>query len=279
MATSSHFLIVGRAIAGLGASGIINGALIIIASCVPLEARAVKFGMVIGIAQFGIVLGPLIGGALTQYTTWRWCFYINLPVGGLVGALLVLTKIPDRTEVKLRSTSLLKTLGELDLPGFAIFAPAVTMFLLALEWGGTTYAWNSSIVIGLFCGAGVTFILFLIWEHRLGDEAMIPLPMVRQTVIWSSCAVMFFFFSSLLMLSFYLPIYFQTIRNVSPTLSGVYILPGILSQIIFAGVSGGLGLWPSILNQALANQTQSAVLDTTYRSWLSAVYCRLLVRV
>jgi hypothetical protein len=120
----------------------------------------------------------------------------------------------------------------------------MTMFLLALDWGGTTYAWSSSIVIGLFCGAGVAFIIFAVWEYRLGDNAMIPLSILGQRIIWSSCAVMFFFFSSLMMLSFYLPIYFQTIRNASPTLSGVYILPGILSQLLFAIVSGALGLPP-----------------------------------
>jgi hypothetical protein len=170
-------------------------------------------------------------------------FYINLPVGGLVGLLLLLTKIPDRTATDTSKSAFLSSLGSLDLYGFSIFAPAITMFLLALEWGGTTYAWTSSIVIGLFCGAGVTFILFLVWEYRMGDDAMIPLPMIQKRVIWSSCAVMFTFFSSLLMLSYYLPIYFQTIRDVSPTLSGVYILPGILSQMLFAIISGALGMW------------------------------------
>ncbi|KAH8589226.1 putative MFS multidrug transporter [Bisporella sp. PMI_857] len=236
IAKSSHSLILGRAIAGLGGSGLINGALIIIASCVPLEARAVKFGMVVGIAQFGIVFGPLLGGALTDYVSWRWCFYINLPIGGVMALVLLFVKIPDRTTTTRKTT--LSTAGSLDLYGFVIFAPTVTMFLLALEWGGIKYAWNSGIVIGLFCASGVTFIIFLAWEYRMGDDAMIPLSMIRQRVIWSSCAVMFFLFSSLLMLSYYLPIYFQTIRDVSPTLSGVYILPGILSQMIFAVVSG-----------------------------------------
>ena len=234
-------LIVGRAVAGLGSSGLINGALTIIAACVPLAKRPMYLGIMMAIAQLGLVLGPLIGGALTQYTTWRWCFYINLPIGGATAALLIFITLPDRT-IKAPHTWWLGIVREkLDLLGFAIFAPAAIQFFLALEWGGTSYAWDSATVIGLFCGAAGTLCLFLAWEYRKGDAAMIPFSMMRNRVVWSSCFVVCFFYGGMLAMSYYLPIYFQAVKGVSPTLSGVYLLPSILSQMALAPLSGYLG--------------------------------------
>jgi Fungal trichothecene efflux pump (TRI12) len=169
-------------------------------------------------------------------------FYINLPIGGAVTALLAFIHVPDRT-TKGRTTSTLQiVLQKLDLPGFALFAPAAVQFLLALNWGGHLYPWDSATVIGLFCGAAGTLCVFLAWEYREGDVAMVPLSMVRRRIVWSSCLVMAFFMGCSIILSYYLPIYFQTVMDATPTLSGVYLLPGILSQILFAVMSGILGI-------------------------------------
>jgi hypothetical protein len=115
------------------------------------------------------------------------------------------------------------------------------MFLLALEWGGTTYAWNSSIVIGLFCGAAATLLIFLAWEYKRGHTAMIPFGIVKQRVVWSSCLTMFFFAGSMMLTNYYLSIYFQAVRGASPLTSGVDILPGVLSQMLLSLISGVLG--------------------------------------
>lgn len=112
------------------------------------------------------------------------------------------------------------------------------MFLLALEWGGDEYAWNSAMVIGLFCGSAVNLAVFLAWEYKKGDGAMIPLSMVRKRIVWSAMIVMFLFFGAMLTHGYYVAIYFQAVKGVSPTLSGVYILPAILSQVLFAIISG-----------------------------------------
>lgn len=138
--------------------------------------------------------------------------------------------------------AVLRTLpSKLDLIGFALFAPAAVQLLLALQYGGITFPWNSAQVIGLFCGAGGTFAVFLAWSYHKGDEAMIPFSMVRKKVVWSSCITYGLFMGTLFCWSYYLPIYFQGVKGVSPTLSGVYLLPGVISHIFFAVSSGVLG--------------------------------------
>jgi len=115
------------------------------------------------------------------------------------------------------------------------------MFLLALEWGGNTYRWDSATVIGLFCGAAGTIALFFIWESRVGDQAMIPLSMITRRIIASSCLAMLFSAACMITTSYYMAIYFQADKGVSPMLSGVYLLPSILSQMLFGIAAGGLG--------------------------------------
>jgi MFS family permease len=266
VSNSSSMLIVGRAVAGLGGSGLTNGALTIITASVPLRRRPVLIGSLVSVAQIGTVLGPLIGGALTQYTTWRWCkssffsltshslnicsgFYINLPAGAAAAALVLAIRIPDRVVKDDKKSSLKRTIGKLDLFGAALFASTIVMFLLALQWGGQTYPWNSATVIGLFVGSVGNLSVFLAWERRRGAAAMIPLAMLAKRVVYSSCLVQFFQMANLMVTTYYLAIWFQVVKEATPTISGVYLLPGILSQMMFAIISGILGeslLSPSI---------------------------------
>ena len=154
----------------------------------------------------------------------------------------MLIAIPDLIDKTQDQTNIMTILRRLDLIGFALFVPTAVQFLLALEWGGSRYVWGSATIIGLFCGAAGMFCVFLTWEYRRGDSAMIPFPMVRRKIVWCSCLVMFLFMGSMIITSYYMPIYFQTVRNATPTMSGVYILPAILSQILFSTVSGVLGM-------------------------------------
>ncbi|KAG4419149.1 hypothetical protein IFR04_007745 [Cadophora malorum] len=237
---TSDMFIVGRTIAGIGGSGLATGGLTIISACVPLEKRATYVGFMMSVGLLGTVVGPVMGGILTQYTTWRWCFYTNLPMGAVVALCLLLIHIPDirgdpSSKPKHTFTSLFY---DLDITGFSIFAPTVVMFLLALQWGGVEYPWKSATVIGLFCGSAGLLVVFLAWENKKGDEAMIPLAMVSKRVVWSATLSTFFLYGSLLGQAYYLAIYFQAVRGLSPSLSGAYALPGILSQVVFAGVSG-----------------------------------------
>lgn len=161
-----------------------------------------------------------------------------------MAALLLAIHIPDRVVKDDKKSTLTQNLHKLDLFGAALFASAIVMFLLALQWGGQTYPWKSATVIGLFVGAFGMLSVFLAWEHRRGSTAMVPLTMLGKRVVYSSCLVQFFQVANLMVTTYYLAIWFQVVKGATPTLSGVYLLPSIFSQMIFAIVSGNLGESP-----------------------------------
>jgi MFS family permease len=232
--------ICGRVVAGLGAAGIFNGSFTIISSSVPLEKSPLYVGILSGFVQLGIVAGPLIGGALTEHVSWNWCFLINLPIGGVAAVLILLIRIPEIVKKETISWRLVrKVIPQLDLVGFALFAPAAVMFLMALQLGsGNTHAWDSAIIIGLFCGAGVAALVFIAWETRMRDMAMIPGSMLRKRIVWTSCVFGSALTCCSIVASNWLPTYFQAVKGEGPTLSGVHTLPSILSALLFVVVTG-----------------------------------------
>jgi hypothetical protein len=170
-------------------------------------------------------------------------FYINLPIGACAAVLVLFHAIPDTNGMDAFSFAFVRrTLSSLDLGGFALLAPAMAMFLAALQFGSDTkYAWNSSLIIGLFCGAGVAAVLFVLWECRVGDTAIIPGSVVRRREVWSSCGHIFSMSFVVFIANYFLPVYFQAVKGVGPTLSGLYLLPGILGQLSFVLLSGAAG--------------------------------------
>lgn len=172
-------------------------------------------------------------------------FYINLPFGAVIIGILVLILHPPP-----RKTSTLtfqEKLKHLDLISVSIFIPAILMLLLAVQWGGTTYAWSSATIIGLFCGAAVTFLIFAAMQWHNGDSASIPSRILLQRSVFSASMVTFLCMGALQTSMYYLPVWFQVIEGVSPTQSGVRYLGTIIPNIIFAIVSGALGKLPSNL--------------------------------
>jgi hypothetical protein len=156
--------------------------------------------------------------------------------------LLLFTEIPDLTSKAPFSLALVRrTIPELDLVGFALFAPASVVFLLALQWGDTLYPWNSPVIIGMFCGAAAITAIFIAYESRIGDKAMMPASIVKQRIVMFSAINGMSLVGSVFVASQYLPIYFQSVRGDGPAMSGIDLLPSVLSQLVMVIISGMCG--------------------------------------
>ncbi|KAM0140254.1 hypothetical protein ACHAO1_002485 [Botrytis cinerea] len=215
-AVSSNMLIIGRAIAGAGVGGLFTGSIIIV------------------VYSFA---GPLLGGVFTDKLSWRWCFYINLPIGAFCVAVISLILHIDRPSNP-ASLTLKQRILKLDLLGASLLIPAIICLLLPLQWGGSTYPWNSGHIIGLFVTSAVLTLLFICTQIRLGEAGTLPpyLFQNRNTV----CAFAFsaFFGAGFFSLSYYLPVYFQSVKGSSALHAGIQMLPLLLACTVSSTGTG-----------------------------------------
>ncbi|KAF2259086.1 MFS general substrate transporter [Lojkania enalia] len=229
-------LVAGRAIAGVGGGGLMTGAFTIIAFSVQPRTRPQLTGLVGASYGISAVAGPLLGGVFTDKVSWRWCFYINLPIGGLSAGLLLLLLQTPKIAVA-APANWLEKLKQLDLVGCALAMGAIISFILATEHGQTE-PWGSSVVVGLLVGFVLISIAFVAWEFWLNERAIVPSRLIKQRFVWPSAAFTFFFAGSYFVVLYYLPIYFQSIDNASPINSGVRNLPMVISVSISSVIAG-----------------------------------------
>ncbi|PMD22028.1 MFS toxin efflux pump [Hyaloscypha hepaticicola] len=238
-APSSVALIVGRAIAGAGTGGLFSGAIVILAYCLPLRKRPAAFGLIGGMWGIASVAGPLLGGVFTDRISWRWCFYINLPIGAL-SILVIVLFLHIQRENNPEGLTITQRILKLDLIGASILVPAVVCLLLALQWGGATYSWKSSKIIGLFVGFALLACIFIFSQLKLGDKGTLPPRLFRNRNVAFALAFAFVFGSGFFTLIFYLAIYFQSVKGSSATHAGIQLLPLLISTVLSSMLTGGL---------------------------------------
>jgi len=256
VAQNANQLIVGRTVSGMGAAGMFVSMIQIITQVTRLEDRPKLFGAFGAVFGLSSVIGPLIGGALTDHVTWRWCFFINLPIGGVsVSAVILLLKSSPplgSDPTKRTARDLLQQTKALDYVGGILVAGAVTCVSLALQWGGNTKPWNDKAVIITFVFSGVIAITFVAWERYLGDKAMVPLKIFKSRSIYALICFCFLTRFSLLLFSYYIPIFYQAAKHHTATASGIDLLPfmlGVVLSVIGAGqIVGRIGYyWPFLV--------------------------------
>ncbi|KAF9310516.1 hypothetical protein BG003_008451 [Podila horticola] len=231
-ATTMTMLIGFRALQGLGGSGLLSIVLIIISDIFPLEQRPKYQSIIWSVFGISSVVGPLLGGVFVEKISWRWCFLINLPLGivTIVSVLLFLRLPFERQELK-------QQLARIDYLGTTLIIAAVICMLLPITWGGTTYAWNSPVIIVLFCVSAVLFVV-LGWVESRAVEAIIPPRLFRNKTVLVLFIVNFLTGMAFLGVIFYSPIYFQVVKGASATASGLHLLPMVLGLVISSIASG-----------------------------------------
>ncbi|KAF1998136.1 MFS general substrate transporter [Amniculicola lignicola CBS 123094] len=239
-APTSRAFITGRAIAGVGAAGLLQGAFGILTYVCSLEMRPLFLGGVVSIFGLFASLGPVIGGVLTQKSTWRWCFWINLPIGGAVFGLITIFLKLHGVDQTTRNLPLAAKAKKLDIPGIVLMMASVTCLFLALQEGGITKPWGSAQPIGLFVGFGILLIIFGVWQWYTGEDATIPVRYLRdRTVIWGSIYLFWDNMASYITI-YYMPFYFQAALNQSPLQSGVSYMSLAVPQMIGLFAGGGI---------------------------------------
>ncbi|KAI8074951.1 major facilitator superfamily domain-containing protein [Gongronella butleri] len=234
VAKTMLWLIICRAIAGIGAAGIFSSVFVIISEMVPLEKRGSYQGIINAVFALSSVLGPLIGGSLADYVTWRWVFFINLPIGGVAMIMLVIF-----LDLPSKKTTFLDKLKRIDYLGTLLILAAALLFLLALNFGGQIYPWNSAAVIAPLVLSAVLIVAFALVESRFAVEPIMPPRLFHKRTIVAIASTNFWFGVNFFAIVYYLPIYFQVVKGDSAMWSGIRLIP---MQMLIAVASSMAGL-------------------------------------
>ncbi|TDC82243.1 DHA2 family efflux MFS transporter permease subunit [Micromonospora sp. KC606] len=220
-------LIAFRAIQGLGAGGLMVGVMASIGDLVPPRERGRYQGMIAGIMAIAMVAGPLVGGFITDNLSWRWAFYVNLPLGGV--ALLVLATTMHLPRYR--------TEHRIDWLGAALLSVGITAMVLVTTWGGTQYPWASPQVIGLVVLAVVTLCAFGLVERR-APEPILPLGLFATRNFALISVIGFLLGFGMFGVMNFLPLYQQTVQSASATNSGLLLLPLMFGMLVVSLVVG-----------------------------------------
>lgn len=280
LAQNLTMLIAFRALQGLGAGGLMSLVMAIIGDMIPPRERGKYsglFGIIFGV---GSVLGPLIGGFLTDThhflfltTSWRWVFWINLPVGLL--ALLVIQKVVHLPKFKREH--------HIDYFGSVLMVAGVSALLLVTEWGGQQYSWASGQILGLIAAA-VTLLGTFLYRESKAAEPILSLHLFKNKVFRIGVPVLFIMGAALFGSLVYVSLYFQIVNGLSPTSAGMHLIPmslGMISTSVIVGrlisKTGRYKVFP-IIGMAFVTISMAllGMLTTSTASWQLSAYLFLL---
>ncbi|KAI8575038.1 hypothetical protein K450DRAFT_263633 [Umbelopsis ramanniana AG] len=218
--TNMIMLIVCRAISGIGAAAIMPMVFIIISELVPLQQRGKYQGIVNAVFAIANICGPLVGGSFADHATWRWSFYMNLPIGAIGIAIVVFFL---RSPAPAGTT--MEKLKRVDYFGTILVLSSATLFLLAMNFGGQAFPWSSPAVIVPLVFTCI-FIVALCWvESRYAKEPLMPPHLFKNQSVVAIMVTNFFFGCGFFAIGFYQPVYFQAVRGDSATQSGIRLFP------------------------------------------------------
>ena len=228
LATSMGSLIVFRALQGIGGGGLNSLVQAITGDLIPARRRA-KYQAYMGItATLGIVAGPLLGGLIADDLSWRWIFYINVPIG-----LIAVVMIAARLQLPVRRSD-----RSVDYLGGVLAAAGTTSMLLVAVWGGQTYAWTSPTILGLIV-AGIALLALYVLVERRAAEPITPPHLFSSSTFRISSALFFLATLVLFVGMLYVPSFMQTVHHYSAFKAGLFLIPLVVGLIAAAGVSGG----------------------------------------
>jgi EmrB/QacA subfamily drug resistance transporter len=216
-----------RALQGIGAGGLMVGAQAIIADIVPPRERGRYMGLIGSVFAVASVAGPLLGGFLVDNLSWRWVFYVNLPVGALA-VLIVVTRLHLHTPT---------VRHRLDVLGAGLLSGGVASLIIVTTWGGNQYAWGSTMIVGLAAVGVLLLVTFIWWESR-ASEPILPLSLFRSRVFTVSNAMGFTIGMAMFGAIVFIPLYLQLVYGASPTSSGLRLLPLMAGLLVAAILSG-----------------------------------------
>ena len=220
-------LIAFRGLQGIGAGGLMTLAMTIIGDVVPPRQRGRYQGYMGAVFALASVIGPLLGGFFVDQLSWRWVFYVNIPVGAV--ALVVTSTVLDLPYTRM--------VHRIDYAGTVLLVSAVGSILLAVTWGGTQYAWGSPVIIALSVVGAILLVAFVAVERRAA-EPVLPLHLFRNRVFAVSTATMFIVGLAMFGGIIYLPLFLQVVGRKSATSAGLLLLPLILGIVFTSIVSG-----------------------------------------